>query len=464
MLEIKRTSGLIINKSDAALCQRIKNDLTITNRDFNDNIITNYYYVESENIIKVPRYFPIQNLVPGCVINDESMEGETIDINHNIVPRTESQKITINHMMNNDNSVIQLEPGAGKTVITIFVISERKKKSLILVHRESLADQWRDRFVSFTDLKNEDIALLTSKKFEENLKAPIVISTVQTFLSLLTRKREEFLIALNKANFGIFVGDECHVVNGAPTFSEASIHVPTKVNFGLSATPSRKDGSDKVIRYHLGEVFTDLSSEGTMSAKVIIAGCDFGIDIPKRKGWLYWQGKFQRSRYLNFVEKSILFDLVIRQIMSKIEADNRHSLIVCERISLLDKLFTYLKSEDKKMFISGDKNINLEAQFVFSTPGKIRDGVDAPWKDTLIMTSPISNIAQICGRIVRLHENKLTPVIFDIVDTGCKLIANTCKKRIEYYEEKKWEIIYVIVDDSGKRTVSKGEFQQKVIR
>ena len=347
---IKRTSGIVIPKeNNEDLCQRVKTFLTRRTKDFNDNIIINTYFLESEKYLKIPRYFPLHNFT-SVEIEDQIHPGDDIEINHTIVPRNESQKLTMDYMLNSDNGLIQLEPGAGKTVITIRTVAERKKKSFILVHRDSLADQWRDRFLQFTDLKEEHIVRLSSKTFLEDLKSSVVIGTAQTFLSLLDRKREEFLLALNEARFGIFVGDEVHTAVGAPTFSECSLHIPTKVNFGLSATPDRHDGSGDVIKFHLGEVFADSSSDGTMKAKVIMATCDFGIDIPYRHKWLYWQGKFQRSRYLNMMEKSLMFDQVVRQMISKLESENRNSLIVCERLPLLDKLFTYVVNEDKKMF------------------------------------------------------------------------------------------------------------------
>ena len=87
------------------------------------------------------------------------------------------------------------------------MIAERKRKSLILVHRDPLAKQWRNRFKQFTDLQDDDIVRLRSATFEEDLAKPIIIATTQTFISLLKRKRKDFLIKLNEANIGIFVGD-----------------------------------------------------------------------------------------------------------------------------------------------------------------------------------------------------------------------------------------------------------------
>ena len=65
-----------------------------------------------------------------------------------------------------------------------------------------------------------------------------------------------------------------------------------------------------------------------------------------------------------------------------------------------------------------------------------KEGIDAPLKDTVIKTSPISNIEQITGRIIRDNENKQTPIIIDMVDYGCPEIASTFYKREKFYNKK----------------------------
>jgi superfamily II DNA or RNA helicase len=86
----------------------------------------------------------------------------------------------------------------------------------------------------------------------------------------------------------------------------------------------------------------------------------------------------------------------------------------------------------------------------------MRDGVDAPWKDTIIFTSPVSNINQAIGRIVRTYENKPTPYVMDFVDTGCIPIANSfLRKRLPFYRKKEWDIFYHVLVDGKLETVSR---------
>ena len=64
------------------------------------------------------------------------------------------------------------------------------------------------------------------------------------------------------------------------------------------------------------------------------------------------------------------------------------------------------------------------------------------------MTSPISNIEQFTGRVIRTKEGKQTPIIIDMVDFGCTNISNTFRNRNEYYKKKNWKINYILLKNN----------------
>ncbi len=454
MLKLMRRAGIVIPRSHemTTFYQKIRGNLFRRQKEFNSEIyIIQKFFLESEKFLTIPRFFPISDYIR-CKIEDKSHEGEDINISHSITPRNDTQKEAMEFMLENDNGIIELNPGMGKTVISIYTIATRKKKSLILVHRDSLIEQWRERFIQFTDIDGTCIEQLTSAKFEENLKAPIILATNQTIVSLLKRKRMEFLIALNEANIGIFIGDEVHTTVGAPTFAECSIHIPSKVVFGLSATPYRWDGNTDIIEYHLGKVYKSDDDSDTMKANVTFMLFDFGIDTPYRQRYLHWEGAFQRSRYLSIMKNSKIFIKMSKSLLETFK--DRNTIYVCERIKLIDQLYDWVRKDifqEVSKFIAGSKMEELETKLTFSTPGKIRDGVDAPWKDVCILTSPIKNIAQMVGRITRSHPGKQTPTVIDMVDIGCEKIATTFYGRLEYYKEKGWNVQYVLIFQDGRK-------------
>lgn len=456
-MKIIKRSGLLIptEYKNSLPYVNIKQHLQRTTRAYGNSIVsTNIFYLESDNFLLVPRKFPLEKFIPKShiEIQDIRHSGSPIAITHTIVPRGNVQQVAIDYLMTHEDGVLQLAPGVGKTVITIYMIAERKLKSMILVHRDSLADQWKDRFITFTNLTDDSISRLTSQTFEKDLSKPIIIATTQTFLSLLKRNRKEFLMNINEANIGIFVADEVHTSVGAPTFSECSIHIPSKYTYGLSATPYRYDGNADIIEYHLGDVFSDDDAQGTMDAKVTVFLLDYKIDTPFRTKYVHFAGEFQRSRYLNLLKKSTPFRDVLRGLLRRLQVD-REFICIVERINLIDELYNQLDSDSKSKFCGSAKLDTLNLKHTFATPGKCRDGIDAPWKDAIIMTSPISNIEQLAGRVTRINENKQPPIIIDMVDYGCRDISRTFFKRRDYYQKKGWPIQYILCLDKQVRQI-----------
>jgi superfamily II DNA or RNA helicase len=464
-MNIIKRSGLLIPKEfeSTEVYQRIKSSLDRKTKAYNTSVLTSYqFFLESDKYLLIPRYFPIHKYTLDVQIDNRQQEGQTIEIQHNIIPRSEAQKNAINYILNNDSCILQLLPGVGKTVISIYMIATRKKKTMILVHRDSLADQWRDRFLQFTNLKEDQISRVRSEKFEEDLSKPIIIITAQTFLSLLKRKRLEFLTAINEANIGIFLADEVHTSVGAPTFSECSIHIPSKYTHGLSATPYRFDGNEDIIQFHLGKIFTDDDAEGTMSANVTVVLLNYQIDIPSRYTYIRWGGEFQRSRYLNLMKKSVPFNNVLFGLLNKFIPE-RDILCMMERIKLIEQTYDLIDCPSKSMFCGSGGLETLQYKLTLATPGKARDGIDAPHKDCIIMTSPISNIEQLAGRVTRVKEGKKEPILVDMVDVGCRDISRTAINRIKFYERKNWKIQYLLISDN-KIKIIEGQLAKRIIQ
>ena len=462
MITLEKTSGIIIPRryENYDWYNEIKTKLTRHSREYQrSTFITNQYFLEGKNVLKIPRFFPINDYIVPFELHDKIKDGQDIQINHNIQLRDDLQKNIVEYMLTNQNGIIQANPGSGKTVISIYVVATLKKKTFILVHRDSLADQWisgtpqkRQGFLEYTDIPENEICRLTSANFKECLKKSIIICTDQTFISILKRNREEFLLELNNANIGVFIADEVHTTVGAPTFAECSIHIPSKVVFGLSATPYRYDGNVDIIKYHLGEIFVPEGKSSTMDARVTILLFDFGF-MPKSHYYLHYGGFFQRSRYLNILKNSKLFMAICYSLIKKFYDEGKQIIFMGERIKLLDLLFANCKCDDKGMFTGSSKLDQIGKQITYATPAKIRDGIDAVGKDCLIMTSPISNVEQMSGRILRIKEGKSQPIIIDMVDIGVKEIRQTLFGRLEFYKKKGWNIQFIFITSDGKKTL-----------
>lgn len=446
-MEIKRTSGLLINKDDVgSKCfYEVMEHLERKTQVYAQNDISEIirFYEEPDiDLILVPRYFPIKEYTPENVkIKDSVKNGKKIKIKHNIIPRDELQKNAIKFIMENKCGTIKQPPGTGKTVIAIYGVCEIGQKTIIIVHRDPLVKQWKNRFLEHSYIKEERIGILKSKNYEEILGKDIIISTSQTFLSLLKRKKYEFIENVEKAGIGILIGDEVHTSVGAPSFSKCSLYIPAKYTFGLSATPERYDKNTDIIEYHLGPI-TEIEGKGSvMEPDIVMVYFNYDINKGGRGKYLYWGGRFQRARYLNSLIKSEKYMKVCESLLKWSVKRSKDIIFMVDRKNVIHALYDKFNDvESKSKFIEKAELDTLNEQIVFATPGKCKDGVDIPCKDTLIMASPVSNIEQLCGRILRINKGKDTPVFFDMVDLGCKELIRSSLIRLEYYKSKGWKV------------------------
>jgi len=440
--------------------KEIKKNLTLSSRDyFTKEIVKTKYYYETDKALLLPRLYPIENYIQkGFIAQKENYKATKIKIKSKITPRNKIQTDSIKYLLNNPNTLLQLPPGSGKTIISIDVLCQLKFKTIIFIHRDSLLNQWHDRIMSFTDIIESQIGVLSTDTHEHVLKnCDIILSTVQAFNAIIRNKniKNNFLKLLYHSGIGLMISDEVHTTVGAPMFSLASLLTPCHRTIGLSATPDRNDGTFKIMKYHLGEIYESPYAAGTMDAEVNVFLFNFDL-IKGREKWLFWDNQFQFSRYYQILRKSKIFRYILNMLVQGLMDDNRHIVIMAERIKLIDELMIEFKNFDCVKFTSGVKNDVLSHKIVITTPGKMRDGVDAPWKDTIIFTSPVSNINQAIGRIVRTYENKPTPYVMDFVDTGCIPISNSfLRKRLPFYRKKEWDIFYHVLVDGKLETVSR---------
>lgn len=448
MDKITRRGSLIIPRNiNPRIYNSIKNHLTRNIKMYNNSTMENIqFFIETPKNLIIPRFYPISFPIENII-----KDGEDIEISHTIEPWDDLQRNALNYMLTHNNGIINLDTGAGKTIITIAVIATLKKKTLILVHRSNLIDQWIEKIEKFTDVKlGKNMEILKNTKIDKCLQKSIVVSTVQTIMSAIKTRKKEIIVGLSNANFGLMVADEIHTTIGAVNFSKCSLFIPVRKVFGLSATPERRDGTSDILKYHLGEIYKPEGKANIMDARVTVIFFNSGM-FPKSYKYVYWGGCFQRSRYLNLLKKSESLRGILDGLLNKFKKD-RKMFIIVERKAFARDLLKTFEHDDKNTFIDDDKNENLESQVVFATPGKIRDGIDVPDKDCLIMTSPIGNIKQMCGRVIRIDSNnkKEIPIIVDLVDISCKDISKTFSWRLGFYKSKNWKIQYILANENKK--------------
>ena len=95
-------------------------------------------YRESTNKMYIPRHFGIEKYGPVSKINIS--KGESININFKgslFDYQTTIIDKYIQHISTSGGGLLDVEPGKGKTVMALNIISKIKKKTLVIVHKPS---------------------------------------------------------------------------------------------------------------------------------------------------------------------------------------------------------------------------------------------------------------------------------------------------------------------------------------
>lgn len=426
------------------------------------------FYEDMGDYVLIPRFYPIEE-----DIIDKSVIGDDIEVESNVVPRGARQIAVIKDFTNRDNGILRLEPGTGKTVMATCIVSHYKKRALVLAHKDKLLDQWKLEFTTHTSLRDDDIGRLTGGNYAECFKKSVILSTPHVIAYAINHDKKAFMDALKSAGIGVLIIDECHVGVGPEQFSKASIFIPAKRVYGLSATPTRSDGTDDILHAHLGDVkyFPPEAGE-LLKPTIYMMYLPFGVY--KNNRYFHYEGRFQLSRYDIQMHKADAYNKIVGDWIHNAYDKRRNILVLGKNIKPLLNLakLAKLPKEDVGIFIPGaaqpkfkkmveevtdvfDLDIAFkERRVVFSTYGACRDGNNRKNLDFLVMYSPTTNPEQAIGRILRTMDGKPQPVVIDAVDIeGPPVISNddgvrtkvnwfvrSSRKRKAIYHKMDWTI------------------------
>src|SRR5690606_29280079 len=135
-----------------------------------------------------------------------------------------------------DFGVITAPPGAGKTVIGLQIITEKKLPALIVVHRKQLMEQWMERIEGFLGIPKKEIGRIGQGKAKTGKL--VTVAMIQSLGKQLKKPENSNL----SKSFGTVIIDECHHVP-AESFKNVISQLSPFFQYGLTATPFRK-GSD----------------------------------------------------------------------------------------------------------------------------------------------------------------------------------------------------------------------------
>ena len=387
--------------------------------------ITNFTVLPDESML-IPKgmYRPLLDLCRNLDIKTEVVDERTVyekrtGIDSSKIILRPYQYTAVEDLIKTENGLLVSKAGSGKTVMGLSLVPIFGQPTLWLTHTNPLANQVVERIKQFLpSLTDDDIGYIGSGKGWD-IGNVITVAMIQTLV-----RRPEDLLKL-KDRFGLIILDEAHHAP-ATTFTTVLGNFSAYYMYGLTATPTRRDGLEDLMLQSIGEINSIVSMKQIMKHG--------GIMVPK---------VIKR----NVVSKPILTDNFARIIKTLVDDDIRNKLIaddvvsnardghtcilVTERKVHAEILYEMIKTRWPRVAIATGnyskkvveeqilKLENKEITVLIATSALLGEGFDFAPLDRCFLGLPFRNpskIEQIIGRIQRTSEGKKDAILYDYVD------------------------------------------------
>ena len=460
----------------------IRNDMTI--KPFtcpgygNEEDVTPYkLYKENTDKIYVPYFYGRNKFgIPEVSkLNDPEPTSIAFSADRTMRPyQQDIIKTYLEHAHEIGGGIISVGCGRGKTVMGLKIAEELKVKTLILVHKEFLMNQWVDRIKEY--LPSARVGYIQGKTLDIQNK-DIVLAMIQSISD--PRKDKDYPANLFES-FGLVIADECHHL-AARQFCRSLGKYPFKYTLGLSATPDRADGLARVFKHYLGDiVYKD--------AEILKSADDVAMEhIPNSTVELYiyktmngnvnTDPKYNKEE-LNYKKKPNIVTMksnvancehrtrFMLSFLARLIREGRTILILsCRRAhitqmeKMINAMITDLPIPDCTvgLYVGGMKQVDLDItatkRIIIATYDMAEEAFDCKSLNTLIYATPHKNIKQAVGRILReeKQKRKFIPLIIDIQDIFSTFNAWN-KLREKYYKKEGYpmKIFDVIVKSKSE--------------
>ena len=394
-------------------------------------------YRESPKKIYIPRFYglttygePDDVRIPIGEPIDLTFKGSLRDYQNNIV---EIYKKNLGK--NGGGGLLEIPCGRGKTVIALNIISQLKVKTLVIVHKGFLLNQWIERIEQF--LPDARVGKIQGQVIGIEHK-DIVVGMLQS-LSMKEYPSDMF------SSFGLTIVDECHHI-GSQVFSRSLQRIVTRYMLGLSATMQRKDGLTRVFKMFLGEIIYKEKRE--CDDDVVVKRIDYlTTDIEFNETVYDYRGNPAYSTMISkLCDYNHRSEFIIKVIVGEMkEKSEQQIMILAHNKNLLVYLYKAIEHRNIATvgyYVGGMKEADLKIsetkQIIIATYAMAAEALDIKTLTTLFLVTPRTDVTQAVGRILRVKHER--PLVVDIVDSH-DMFQRQYLKRKKFYTQNKYKIL-----------------------
>ena len=394
-------------------------------------------------------------------IEDKRTKGRKLNISFKGELR-ESQIPAVETMLENETGILHAATAFGKTVVCCDMIARRGISTLILVDRADLMNQWIKRLEEFLDIDEELPEYQT--KTGRTRKRKSLIGNLQGAHDTLTgivdvamirslKKKDGFHPMLKEYAQVYF--DECH-----HAASESAIEVLQEINakyvYGVTATPKRGDGKEKINEFLLGPIRYRFTAKDRAEEQNIdhLVYPRFTRTV---KPHHLSKTPYGNDAYELIRNNDVRDEQIIRDVADCVQA-GRTPVVLTKYVDHANKLSERLKKyADRLILLTGANGTKVrraqvkelnevddsDSLILVGTGSLLGEGFDFPRLDTLFMATPVSGenvVEQYVGRLNRDYDGKENVIVYDYVDSHIPKFDKMYAARLKAYKKIGYEL------------------------
>ena len=479
-LHIILSNGIYVDNTNlkAAMQNRIRRMAAISNPVFykNQAIGTSNYdtarwiYLGKDHLsgyIQIPRglqdelWENIKQADIDYEMEDERQQGRKINVDFKGELRPEQDK-ALKELIRYDNGILHAATAFGKTVVSSAIIAQKKINTLIILESSALIEQWKEALEKFLNI-NEGLPTYETKTGRVR-KRKSLIGTLQGAHDSMTGiidiamagslcKKGKYHKMMNE--YGLVLIDECHH-SASETIANVLKEVKAKYVYGVTATPKRGDGLEKINYMLIGPIRYSYTAKEKAKEQGIqhLVYPRFTRTVPPR-GVI--TDKMHPNEAYEIIHNNDVRDEQIIEDVKNCVAAGRTPVVLSRYKDHSEKFYERLKSYADHVFLMTGNNSKKEHRkileqmhqvdkneslILIATGSLVGEGFDFPRLDTLFMVTPVSFrgvVEQYAGRLNRDYAGKENVIIYDYVDNHIPMFNNMYMKRLKAYKQIGYE-------------------------
>ena len=458
---VKNTS-IIITNYEFGQYPRLEKFFEIFDRTRHIYYYKGLYYNKEDKTLTVPRGIDInflESLFRANATVDYSCDKKTKVLTDTFIknkPKNDVQKTALKFILGlhpyeftktKSQLCINLNPGAGKTYLTIAMASYLMERCITITSSLDWLNQWKREILEHTNMEESEIYIISGgASIAKLLNGMKDIKSIKFFLASHNTIKsygdkngwDKVSELFNILEVGVKIYDEAHL--NFDNICSIDFHTNTRNTLYLTATPARsQDKENDIYKLYFKNVPSiDLFNSDT-DPRTKYIGMRFNshpspLVIAQCKN----QYGLNRIAYINYLVQSEEFKKVLHQVINKVKVIPGKFLFYIGINEATEYVVNYIKTVFPELVnnigvynstVTENKKEQLEKKFIFSNTKSCGAAMDIKGlKGTIVLAEPFKSevlARQSLGR-TRAHNT----IYIELVDEGFYYA-------MKYYESKK---------------------------